>query len=136
MGVLVALPASLLRAGANQIDIRLEGQPLERVAVRERAALLGPLHIAPMADLASQAQVQRDIKAGLAIALTTAVGIAGLGALGLAWLSRLPYLGWFAAACLGWAGLSGALLYSAPAMPGTWTDFMLCAAVPPIGLAA
>jgi signal transduction histidine kinase len=135
VGVLVPLPAALLQASANHIDIRLEGQPLERVAVRERAALLGPVHIAPMIELAGQAQAQRDVNAGLAIALTTAVGIAGLGALGLAWLSRLPYLGWFAAACLGWAGLSGALLYAAPAMPGTWTDFMLCAAVPPIGLA-
>ncbi|MEY2689179.1 MAG: hypothetical protein RL375_3377, partial [Pseudomonadota bacterium] len=71
VGLLVPLPASLLRAGANQIDIRLEGQPLERVAVRERAALLGPVQIAPLTDLADQAQTQRDINASLAIALTT-----------------------------------------------------------------
>jgi signal transduction histidine kinase len=105
------------------------------VALRERAALLSPLLVAPFTELAPQAQAQNEFNAGLALGLTLAAGIAGLGALALAWLSRLPYLAWFAALCMGWAGLSATLQFAPPAMPGAWVDFALCAAVPPIALA-
>jgi signal transduction histidine kinase len=135
IGVLLPLPATLLKAGVNQIDLHLDGQPIERVAVRERAAWLSPIRIAPWADLAPQAQAQNELNAGLALALTVAAAVAGLAALGLAWLSRLPYLGWFAGACLGWAALSVALQLAPPALPGGWVDLLLCAALPPIALA-
>jgi signal transduction histidine kinase len=135
IGVLLPLPTVLLKAGLNHIDLHLQGQPLERVALRERAAWLSPLRIAPLTDLAEQAQAQNEVNAGLALALTVAAGIAGLGALALAGLSRLPYLAWFAGACLGWAALSIGLQFAPPALPGAWADFLLCAAVPPIALA-
>jgi signal transduction histidine kinase len=135
LGVLLPLPAALLRPGANHVDLHLDGQPIERVAVRERAAWLSPLRVAPLVDLAPKAQAQNELNAGLALALTVAAAVAGLAALALAWLSRLPYLGWFAGVCLGWAGLSVALQFAPPAMPGAWSDFLLCAALPPIALA-
>jgi signal transduction histidine kinase len=136
LGLLLALPPGLLREGANTLDLKLEGQPIERVALRERAAGLSAPRIAPWSELVPLVQDQNSLGAGLALAFSMMAVFAGLVALVLAASSRLPYLAWFGAAALGWGLLTLALQFGPAALPGTWMDFVLCAAVPPIALAA
>ena len=56
---LVALPAALLNAQGNTLDLELRGHALEHVASRQRAAGLSTLRIGPMAALAPVWRVQQ-----------------------------------------------------------------------------
>lgn len=122
--VLVQLPPALLVAGVNLIDIRLHGQPLQSVALRERAATLGPLRIAPPEQLHAQMQTRNLLQRDLPLLLIGIVGAGGALVLALALLGRTPYLGFLGATALGWAlllGLAGAEL----PLPDAWGEWLL-----------
>ncbi|MEX8518755.1 MAG: sensor histidine kinase [Leptothrix sp. (in: b-proteobacteria)] len=133
--VLVTLPGALLVTGVNTLDVKLYGQPLQRVAVRDRAATLGPIQIGTLAQLTPLYQARRVVHGSITLALYSVVGAIGAAALVLAFLSRLPYLGFFGAASVGWALLLGLLGAELP-LPSAWSEWLLGSAPVPVAVCA
>jgi signal transduction histidine kinase len=129
---LITLPAALLEAHGNVLDIRVTGHALQHVASREFAAGLSALQIGPREALA--AEHARRVFWNVTWLQLTAVmlGVAGLLMLVLtAYNPREVYFGYFGGICLVWAFLS--LRLWVPHLP--WghvvTEYLFC-----IGLAS
>ncbi len=95
--VMVTLPPALLLAGANTLDLKLIGQPMEQVATRQRAAGLSAITLGPTSDLIGSHVQQGYWQAGAAQSISVALGFLG-GFLVLAGLrnrrdSALGYFG-------------------------------------------
>jgi two-component system sensor histidine kinase UhpB len=129
---LVTLPAALLEAQGNVLDIRVTGHALQRVASREFAAGLSALQIGPREALA--ADHARRLFWNVTWLQLTAVMLAVAGLLMLvltAYNPREVYFGYFGGICLVWGFLS--LRLWVPDLP--WghvvTEYLFC-----IGLAS
>jgi len=133
--VLVPLPAALLKPGDNLLDVKLRGEPLQRVAMRGRAAALSAVTIGPHEVLRNRAERARFSNLELTIGLTTVAALCGLAALGMAKVSHLDYLAYFGAAALGWS-LWMTLMHMAelPVQP-IWAESLLVLLLPPIAAA-
>lgn len=130
--VLVPLPAALLRQGDNIIDVKLRGSPLQRVALRGRAAALSPVVIGPHDALRAEAGRAILAHQDITIALTALAAACGIAALTMARISRLDYLAHFGAAALGWA-LWLTLMHAAELpLPPMWGEPLLVCLLPPI----
>ena len=105
----VPLPQFLLRASNNQLDLKVSGLPLQQVSARQRSGGLGTVRVGAWSELQARHEEQlfwavtvSQIIAGILIVL-------GVFTLGMAWVRRLPYLGYFGLLTLTWAGLTGRL---------------------------
>lgn len=130
--VLVAMPAALLKPGDNVLDVRLRGQPLQRVAMRSRAAALAPVMIGPHDTLRACAELARLGNLDLTIALTTMAALCGLAALAMARVSHLDYLAYMGAAALGWALWLTLMHVTELPLPPPWAEALLVSLLPPI----
>ncbi|HEU4457902.1 MAG TPA: ATP-binding protein [Methylibium sp.] len=103
---LVTLPAKLLQPSGNRIDLQVVGYALPRVAGRQRAGGLSTLVVGPWNELA--AAQQRQLFWNVTLTQIVAAVLLLIGAVlgALAWVRRVPHLGWFAALCIGWAALT------------------------------
>jgi two-component system, NarL family, sensor histidine kinase UhpB len=133
--VLVPLPAALLKSGENVLDVKLRGQPLQRVAMRGRAAALSAVVIGPHDQLRACAERARFGNLELTIGLTTVAALCGLAALGMARVSHLDYLAHFGAAALGWALWMTLMHMAELPLPSAWAESLLVAMLPPIAAA-
>jgi len=133
--VLVQLPAALLHLGDNVLDVRLRGQPLQRVAMRSRAAALAPVVVGPHDTLRACAEQARMGNLDLSIALTTVAALCGLAALGMARVSHLDYLAYMGAAALGWALWLTLMHLTELPLPAPWAEALLVTLLPPIAAA-
>lgn len=134
--VLVALPPAMLRPADNQLDIILAAQVRSQVAVSEHAGYLSPVRIGPMHQLEGMQRRLQTLHTGITQALAMLVGAVGTAALLLAALSRLPYLGYFGAACLGWAMLCALLTGAHLPLSVPAYEWLTGALMPPIAVAA
>ncbi|MFM2348869.1 MAG: hypothetical protein RL654_3622, partial [Pseudomonadota bacterium] len=134
--VLVALPPAMLRTADNQLDILLAAQVRSQVAVSEHAGYLSPVRIGPMHQLEGMQRRLQALHTGTTQALAMLVGAVGTAALLLAALSRLPYLGYFGAACLGWAMLCALLTGAHLPLSVPAYEWLTGALMPPIAVAA
>ncbi|MEY8877138.1 MAG: ATP-binding protein [Leptothrix sp. (in: b-proteobacteria)] len=133
--VLAPLPGALLVPGLNTLDIKLHGQPLQRVAVQARAANLGPVQIGTLSQLTPLYQARRAVHGSITLALYSVVGTIGAAALVLALLSKLPYLAFFGAASVGWSALLGLMGADLP-LPDPWNEWLLGSAPAPVAVCA
>jgi hypothetical protein len=108
--VLVTLPPGLLRERGNQLDIQVFGAPLRKVAARDRAGALGVVRVGPQDLLQDEVEHSRMLRLGLPLALAAVCAMVGVAALVNALQSKLPYLGYFGVASLGWSVLCALLL--------------------------
>jgi signal transduction histidine kinase len=106
---LVALPAGLLRAEGNRLDIQVAGFPLAQVAARQRAGGLSPVTIGPYEHLSRQHEAQVFWNVTLVQIIAMTLALIGVVMLALAWVRRLGYLFYFALVSLGWALISARL---------------------------
>ncbi|MDQ5896320.1 MAG: hypothetical protein RLZZ592_2553 [Pseudomonadota bacterium] len=134
--VLIALPPSMLRAGSNPIDIVVAAQVRAQVAVSAHAGHLSPIRVAPMRDLEGLQRRLHTLNTSATQALAVLVGVAGMAALVLAALNRLPYLGYFGAACLGWALLCALLTGARLPLSVVAHEWLAGALMPPVAVAA
>lgn len=134
--VLVPLPSALLRAGDNVLDVKLAGSPLQRVALRGRAAALGPVVVGPHEALRSQSEAAVLVHQDLTIALTALAAACGIAALAMSRISRLDYLAHFGAAALGWALWLTLMHATELPLPPLWAEPLLVCLLPPVAAAS
>ncbi|MEX8503632.1 MAG: ATP-binding protein [Leptothrix ochracea] len=138
---LLSLPAPLLRQGINHLDVRIIGTALPSVAARERAATLGPVRIDTYNMLRTLDLRHRLLHDTVPKSLAAAVGVIGLITLLLTPLSRLPYLGTFGLAAMGWClleflarGVGSAWLPFDPGL-NLNNDLLLALSITPVAVA-
>ena len=104
---LVALPAALLNAQGNTLDLELRGHALEHVASRQRAAGLSTLRIGPMAALAPVWRVQQFWNVTAPQMLGVTLLVLGVFMIGVGWFNRrASYLMYFGTMSIIWSLLT------------------------------
>ena len=104
---LVTLPAALLRPQGNVIDLKVAGQPVERVASRQRAGGISALVIGPQSVLAATHADRLFWSVGSVQIASGVLAVLGCVMVSLGWLNRRDaYLGFFGWLSLGWAAMS------------------------------
>jgi signal transduction histidine kinase len=133
---LVTLPEGTLRRGSNEFELRLAGYPLERVAARQRAGGLSEILIGPEDRMRAlrDSQVFWNVTVAQIIAATLIV--LGVVLLVLAYVRRMSYLAYFAAAAIGWAGLSARLWWRDIALPNDLVELMIWLGFVPVAVCA
>ncbi|MDE2076967.1 MAG: histidine kinase [Burkholderiales bacterium] len=107
MSHVVDLPVSLLRDGANTLDVKVVGYPIKRVTARQRAGGLASVQVGPMEDIRVLHSSYTFWTSTVSQVLGGVLAVLGLFALGLAWVRRLDYLVYFGLLTLGWSLISG-----------------------------
>ncbi|MBP6250643.1 MAG: sensor histidine kinase [Leptothrix sp. (in: Bacteria)] len=133
---LVTLPPGLLRERGNQLDIQVFGAPLRKVAALDRAGTLGVVRIGPQGLLQAEVEHSRMLRLGLPLALAAVCAMVGVAALVSALQSKLPYLGYFGVASLGWSVLCALLLGVDLPLPPLAVEMLIGALAPPVAVAA
>ncbi len=113
----VPLPHFLLRAGDNQLDLKVSGLPLNQMSARQRAGGLGTVRIGSWTELQARHEAQMFWAVTVSQIIAGILVVLGMFALGMAWVRRLPYLGYFGLLTLTWAGLTGRLWFSGVILP-------------------
>jgi two-component system sensor histidine kinase UhpB len=135
--VLVALPAALMRAHDNALDLRLAGYPLEQVASRQRAGGLSAPLIGPYGTLH-----QRHERLTLLKITVPQIGTATLLLMGVVvfvmgwWHRRESHLAYFGALSVGWALVTTRLWWHEALLPNYDTELLLVSCLPAVTLMA
>ncbi|MBA3588803.1 ATP-binding protein [Methylibium sp.] len=106
---LVALPADLLLADGNRLDIQVGGFPQNRVTSRQRVGGLSTVRIGPYEVLQGQHEAQIFWNVTVAQIIAATLSLIGVVMLALAWTRRLGYAVYFGLLSLGWALVSARL---------------------------
>ncbi|MES2091906.1 MAG: hypothetical protein V4532_18285, partial [Pseudomonadota bacterium] len=105
----VILPAFLLRAGDNELDLKVAGHPIDRVSARQRAGGLAEVRVGPLSDMQSMHQDHEFWSDTVSQVMGGVLLVLGLFALGLAAVRKLSYLAHFGFLTMGWSLLTGRL---------------------------
>ncbi|MEF7615464.1 ATP-binding protein [Aquincola sp. MAHUQ-54] len=134
---LVALPAVLLRAQGNLLDIKVAGHPLERVASWQRAGGLSALQVGPYEEMARLHATEHAIDVSLPQAASATLALLGgmLLVLGLVNV-RERHLAYFGALSLGWAAVTARLWWRDVPLPSYDAELLVVACMPVVTLAA
>lgn len=125
---LITLPGALLRAGGNDLDIKVQGYALQKVSSRQRAGGLSQVRIGPQAMLAEEHASQMFWNISLLQAITIATTVLGAFLLFLGWINRQEaHLTYFGLVILAWNTLTARTsLRDLPFDNGT-TELLTCA---------
>ena len=134
---LIPLPTAMLRKGENQIDLRVAGYPIARVASRLRAGGLSALEIGPQSLLAPKLNRQLALNVSLPQALSATLILLGGFMFALGWRYRSEsYLAYLGIVLVGWGLATSRRWWREPPLPNAELEFLLCALVALIALAA
>ena len=101
---LISLPAALLVSGFNEMDLKVVGHALARVASSQRAGALSALEIGPQSQLAPRHAVQLALNVAVPQALSATLLLLGGFMFVLGWMNRREsHLAYFGALSVGWA---------------------------------
>ena len=130
---LVSLPASLLEAGDNVLDIQVTGTALKHVAVRGRAGGLSVLRLGPQAEVAALYERREFwVIVTVQIAGITLIALGGF-LLVLSWINRKErYLKYFGALLIGWALLSLRVWWPHWPLDTRGFELLVCSAFAPV----
>jgi two-component system, NarL family, sensor histidine kinase UhpB len=133
----VVLPAAWLKPTGNLIDLKVQGHALPRVASRQRAGGLSPLHIGPSGGLAA-AQAWRTFWNITAVqGLSVVLAVLGAAILTLdGWNRRSTHLRPFGWLALGWAALSVRQWQTDFGVDNSIVEFVVASAAAPMAAAA
>jgi two-component system, NarL family, sensor histidine kinase UhpB len=132
----VPLPAALLRATGNHLDIKVAGYPLHLVAARQRSAGLSPVMIGALAYVTAVHERHRLVNVSLVQASGLSLVLLGGMALAVAWWRRLPYAAFFGAAAIGWGLLSARIWWRSPPWSNASVEIATAIAVVPVAVSA
>ncbi len=134
---LVTLPAALMQDSRNTLDLRLVGQPLERVASHLRAARLSAMEIGPQAALAARHADLTIWRVTLPEVVSATLLLLGGFMFTMGWRHRREsYLAYFGALAFGWSVITARLWWEDLPLPPPWTELVLCSLMPFIVLCA
>ncbi|HSV71830.1 MAG TPA: ATP-binding protein [Methylibium sp.] len=133
---LVTLPAGLLRAAGNQLDIQVVGYALPLVAARQRAGGLSEVLVGPQTELAARAASQLFWNVTLAQIIAATLVMIGALMLALAWVRRIDYLHWFGLLSIGWAAVSARLWWRDVPLANGPLELLTCVAFVPLAVCA
>ncbi|MES3014096.1 MAG: ATP-binding protein [Pseudomonadota bacterium] len=130
---LISLPAALLQARGNTLDVHLQGHALPRVASRQRAGGLSAIRIGPQALLAPDHE-QRLFWSVTAVQFgNVALAVLGCVMIGMGWMNRrdvhLVYFGWL---CLVWSALSARVWWRDMPWDTGVMEFLFCTGFAPL----
>jgi len=133
---LVPLPAALLRAQGNQLDLKVRGHALEHVSSRQRAAGLSTLRIGPLAELAGTWRTQQFWNVTSAQLVGVTLLVLGVFMIGVGWFNRrASYLMYFGLLAIGWSALTARVWMSEwPVANGTAEFLVTIGFAPVVGL--
>ncbi len=124
---LVPLPAALVLAGTNRVDIRVVGHPLAEVGSRQRAGALSAMTLGPQSELAAEHTRQLALQVRLPQALGATLLLMGGFMLALGFINRSEsHLAYFGALALGWAVLDARLWLRELPFGHETAEFVLC----------
>jgi two-component system sensor histidine kinase UhpB len=124
---LVTLPAGLLRAEGNELDIKVQGYALQRVAGRQRAGGMSTVQVGPYETLASLQAEQLFWNVSLVKTMTVALVVLGLYMLYLGWLNRQDaHFSYFGVLTLAWAAVSARLWWPTFPFDNATVEFLSC----------
>jgi two-component system, NarL family, sensor histidine kinase UhpB len=104
---LVTLPATLLGASGNTLDLRVAGHALAGSGSRERAGALSALQVGPMSALAPQHARRMALQVTAPQAVSATLVLMGGFMFVLGFINRREsHLAYFGALCVGWALLN------------------------------
>jgi signal transduction histidine kinase len=134
---LVTLPAALLRADGNRLDLKVVGYPLAQVGSRHRAAALSTLAIGPVDALQARQRWQTAIQVTLPQALGATLLLTGGFMFVLGFVNRREsHLAYFGALSAGWALLGARLWVQEWPLPHASVELLLAALLPLVSWAA
>ena len=129
---LVTLPAALLHARGNVLDIRVVGYALDSVTARQRAGGLSAVRIGPLPAMQAQQDHHMFWNVTLSQVISGTMLILGGFALMLAWVRRLGYLMHFGLMSIGWSLLATRMWVRNVPLPGPQLELLLCLAFAPM----
>ena len=128
---LVTLPAGLIKAGGNRIDIKLAGYPLAEVGSRQRAGALSALQVGPQSELAQRHAGLTAVQVWAPQAVSATLLLMGGFMFVLGFINRREsHLAYFGALSVGWALFDSRLwLRGVPVLQlgHSAIEFLLCA---------
>ena len=134
---LVSLPTALIVAGPNTVDIKVAGPALAEVGSRRRAGSRSPLVIGTQSMLTARYTRQNvlNVLAPQAIGATLLLMGGFMFVMGFT-QRRDSHLAYFGALSVGWSLLDARLWARSLPAPNSVVEFLLCALLPFITLAA
>lgn len=124
---LINLPAALLRAEGNTLDIKVQGYPLQKVSSRQRAGGLSAVRIGPQAALAETQASQMFWNVSLLQIITIATSVLGAFLLFLGWINRQEaHLSYFGLVILVWNALSARTWLQDMPFDNNTTELLVC----------
>lgn len=134
---LVALPASLLKAKANVLELRVRGFAQEEVGSRDRAGGLSAFELGPHNALAERYRWRTLFAIRLPDMVSGTLALMGIGLFVMGWLNRRQsYLAYFGALMVGWSLALSRLWLSDLPWPHATTELMLATLMSLITLSA
>jgi signal transduction histidine kinase len=134
---LVALPAALMRETNNTIDLKVVGQPLQRVASHQRAGGLSVLDLGPYALMSDVHARRMAWRITLPEVVSATLLLLGCVLVVMGWRHRNDsYLAYFGALSGTWALVTARLWWRTLPLPGLWSEVVLIALAPFVVLCA
>jgi signal transduction histidine kinase len=125
---LVALPAALLKAQDNELDIRVAGHMLAEVGSRQRAGGLSTLLIGPQSELAVRHARLTALQVWAPQAVSATLVLMGGFMFVLGFINRREsHLAYFGALTLGWAIVDSRLWLRDIPLGHSGVEFLICA---------
>ncbi len=130
---LFSLPRAVLRAGGNELRIRVVGFAATEVSARQRAAGVSAVEIGPMTELQPIYDHQLFWNVTVAQIIAATIGMLGASMLALAAMRRRDtYLLFFGMFSIGWALISTRLFVQEVPLSHLHTEILICSAFPPV----
>ena len=134
---LVTLPGSLMHPTRNTLDLRIVGQPLERVSSYQRAGGLSVLDLGPYAALSEVNARRTALRITLPEVVSATLLLLGCFMFVMGWRHRkASYLAYFGALCAAWSLVTARLWLRDSPLPVPWTEVVLTALSPFVVLCA
>jgi two-component system, NarL family, sensor histidine kinase UhpB len=134
---LITVPAALLRAEGNQLDLRVRGFPLAEVSSRQRVGGLSVVEFGPYGVMAAHHERRLVYASRLPEVLSGALLLMGSFMFVMGWFNRAQsYLAYFGALMVGWSLLLARLWLSDLPVSNHASELVLAALMAFITLAA
>ena len=125
---LVPLPAALLKADGNVLDIKVAGHMLASSGSRLRAGGLSALRIGPQSTLAQRHARQTALQVAAPQAVSATLLLTGGFMFVLGFINRREsHLAYFGALCVGWALVNARLWIRSVPLGHVAVEFLVCA---------
>ncbi|MBL8320361.1 MAG: sensor histidine kinase [Burkholderiaceae bacterium] len=123
---LIAVPGALLEARGNQLDLKVVGFPLHRVASHQRAGGLSAIELGPHVALMTKHRWRTAFAINLPQVITGSLVLVGSLIFAMGWANRpQSFLAYYGALLIGWALVLSRQWVSDMPWPNASSEFLL-----------